>query len=319
MLVEKEEEIISIIGKLKNSSKLWVDTEIANWKDRKNASVSLIQILPESKETSGAGVDKLLKQVIMLDVLGKPKAVQTFIDTIMKNEKIEKVFHNRSFDLQFLGQKEALNVSCTLANARKIPKDLLKSENLKLATLVTLFYPEVKVSKDEQQSDWAKRPLSEDQVKYAYLDPVYLAMIDGKLTQFAKDHAKEVDELAQSLAKIRLEKKETVKTEKVKTAPVLKEKKVVEKKEPKKPVEKKVVEKKEPKEKKERIVYSVPIQSLVQSFVDGKVDLNFEIRLTKAMVDQFAEKKIVIKDLKSGVFKKEPRVPKEKKEITEKK
>lgn len=313
MLVEKEQEITQIIQKLANSSKLWVDTEIANWKDRKNASISLIQILPESKETTGAGVDKLLKQVIMLDVLGKPKAIQLFIDTIMKNEKIEKVFHNRSFDLQFLGGKEALNVSCTLANARKIPKDLLKSENLKLGTLVTLFYPDIQVSKDEQQSDWAKRPLSEDQVKYAYLDPVYLAMIDGKLIQFAKDHSKEVEALAQTLAKMRLEKKDVVKTERVKKEPKIVDKV---KKEPKKVVEKKVVEKKEAKPKKDRIVYSVPIQSLVQSFVEQKVDLNFEIRLTKAMVDQFAEKKIVIKDLKSGVFKKEPRP---KKEVTEKK
>jgi ribonuclease D len=223
MLVEKEEEISTIITKLKNSSKLWVDTEIANWKDRKNASISLIQILPESKETTGAGVDKLLKQVIMLDVLGKPKVIQLFIETIMKNEKIEKVFHNRSFDLQFLGGKEALNVSCTLANARKIPKDLLKSENLKLGTLVTLFYPDTKVSKDEQQSDWAKRPLSEDQVKYAYLDPVYLAMIDGKLIQFAKDHQKEVDELAVTLTKMRLEKP---KVERVKKEPKIVEKNV---------------------------------------------------------------------------------------------
>jgi len=305
MFFEKDDEIISAIGKLKTSTKLYLDTEIADWKSKDNAKISIIQALPESKETD---VEKLRQSVVMLDVLKKEKLVALFIEEIMKNDKIEKVFHNASFDLRYLGGIEAKNVSCTLKKAKSIPKDILKSENLKLSGLVNRFYPDIKVEKDEQTSDWGKRPLSENQLKYASLDPVYAYLLDSKLVAFKKDHSKEIDELVEKLKKVKLEKKDIKKPELKEKKPELKEKKPVEKK-----------EKKEKKPRPERMTFSVPIQSLVQTLVDNKItDLKFELFLPKTLVDEFAARKVAIKDLKTAPFERKPRVPKKKEEDVKK-
>jgi len=312
MFFEKDEEIISAIGKLKNCTKLYLDTEIADWKSKTDAKISLIQALPESKDTNTSDVDKLRKNVVILDVLKKDKLIALFIEEIMKNEKIEKVFHNASFDLRYLGGHDAKNVSCTLKKARAIPKDLLKSENLKLSGLIHHFYESITPEKGEQSSDWGKRPLTEGQVKYAYLDPVYALLLDVKLDAFKKDHSKEIDELVEKLKKTRLEapKKEVLKKEpKVKVELKPKKEKVV----------KAPVEKKEKKPRPERISYSVSVQSLVQTLVDNKVqDLNFQLFLPKTLIDELAARKIVLKDLKSEPFVRKPRAPKKKEEDVKK-
>jgi len=57
----------------------------------------------------------------------------------------------------------------------------LHLQNYKLKTLATALCSFKNIDKQEQQSDWGKRPLTEEQIEYAYLDCIYLAQIHSNL------------------------------------------------------------------------------------------------------------------------------------------
>ena len=169
------DEIRDLIADYAQMPILWVDTEVADYKTSK-PRLSLIQVLHSANDMSG-------DRVSILDVLDRPELAADFIDQIMVNPEIEKVFHNASYDLKLLGKTKAQNVTCTLEMAKKIPYYLLPLPNLQLKTLaekLCLFPP---VSKDEQGSDWGRRPLSASQLHYAKMDPVYLAQVHRQLLQ----------------------------------------------------------------------------------------------------------------------------------------
>jgi len=167
--------IISLIDKYAQAESLWVDTEVADFKSR-NPKLSLIQILSDFSEKSQ-------ENVAILDVLNRPEIVDIFVQKIMINPSIEKVFHNAKYDLKFLGKTKAKNVTCTLKMAKSIPYYLLPMPNLTLKTLAEFLCSVVAVDKTQQASDWGQRPLTATQLTYANLDPVYLYMVHQKLLQ----------------------------------------------------------------------------------------------------------------------------------------
>ncbi|MCC5615936.1 ribonuclease D [Nostoc sp. CHAB 5836] len=162
-------EIRAIVAEYTNAKTLWIDTEVADYKSR-NPRLSLIQVLDNPKDMSG-------DRVYLLDVLEQPTIVAEFIEKIMINCGIEKVFHNASYDLKLLGNKKAKNITCTLEMAKKIPYYLLPLPNYQLNTIATALCSFNNIDKQEQKSDWGKRPLTEEQIEYAYLDCIYLAQI----------------------------------------------------------------------------------------------------------------------------------------------
>jgi ribonuclease D len=171
-------EIRSLIAEYTQATTLWMDTEVADYKTR-NPRLSLIQVLDNPTDLTGSSV-------YLLDVLDKPDIVNEFINKIMVNPDIEKVFHNASYDLKFLGNKKAKNITCTLELAKKIPYYLLPLSNYKLQTLATELCNFNNIDKQEQTSDWGRRPLSEEQTEYAYLDCIYLAQIHLSLIKLSK-------------------------------------------------------------------------------------------------------------------------------------
>lgn len=160
------DEIRAAIARLERAEILWLDTEVADWQTPQ-PRLSLIQAFAE--ELQGAA--------LVLDVLDRSDLVAEFVDRIMANAAIEKVFHNASFDKRFLGRTRARNVTCTLQMARKIPKQVLGTADRKLATLVRAFCPDSTVDKTEQTSDWGRRPLTPAQLHYAGMDAVYLERV----------------------------------------------------------------------------------------------------------------------------------------------
>ena len=122
-------EIRSLIAEYTKAKTLWIDTEVADYKSR-NPRLSLIQILDNPQDMSG-------DSVYLLDVLDQPDMIADFVEKIMVNPAIEKVFHNASYDLKFLGTKKAKNITCTLEMAKKIPYYLLPLPNYQLKTLAT--------------------------------------------------------------------------------------------------------------------------------------------------------------------------------------
>jgi S-DNA-T family DNA segregation ATPase FtsK/SpoIIIE len=170
-------EIQGQIAKFSSAKTLWLDTEIADW-NTPYPKLSLIQVLANPTDAAG-------ESVYILDVLHKPDLAAYFINQIMVNPNIEKVFHNASFDLKYLGGQIAQNVTCTLKLARKITREVLQVSNLQLKTLAAELCRFSNVDKEEQASDWGKRPLSQKQLQYAAMDTVYLAAVHRRLLEIS--------------------------------------------------------------------------------------------------------------------------------------
>ncbi|MBW4635204.1 MAG: PD-(D/E)XK nuclease family protein [Iphinoe sp. HA4291-MV1] len=170
-------EIRSQILKFASAQTLWLDTEIADW-DTYYPKLSLIQVLAEPTNLR-------IDSVFILDVLNKPDLAVDFINQVIANPQIEKVFHNASFDLRYLGGKLGQNVTCTLKLARKITRQVLQVSNLQLKTLAAELCQFSDVDKEEQGSDWGKRPLTQKQLHYAAMDTVYLAAVHRRLWEIS--------------------------------------------------------------------------------------------------------------------------------------
>jgi len=166
-------EIEALFFELTKAKILWLDTEVADYMT-KNPRLSLIQILPDYQQI-------IPENTYILDVLDQPELVDKFISLIMVNKEIEKVFHNAKYDLRFLGKTKAKNVTCTLEIAQKMPYYILPLANLQLKTLAEQLGGFTNVNKEEQTSNWGKRPLSKEQLEYAKMDTVYLAKVHQKL------------------------------------------------------------------------------------------------------------------------------------------
>ncbi|MEO0969709.1 MAG: ribonuclease D [Cyanobacteria bacterium J06639_18] len=168
-------EIRSLIAKYTQAKTLWMDTEVADYQSR-NSRLSLIQILDNPNDLSG-------ECTYILDVLEKTKLVDEFIERVMLNPTVEKVFHNASYDLRFLGKTKAKNITCTYKMAKKIPYYILPLPNYQLKTLAIELCNFQDIDKEQQSSDWGQRPLSEEQIEYAYLDCIYLAQVYLRLQE----------------------------------------------------------------------------------------------------------------------------------------
>ncbi|MGD2180425.1 ribonuclease D [Lusitaniella coriacea] len=154
---------------------LWIDTEIADFRS-KTPKLSLIQVLDDSTDFKG-------DRASVFDVLECPECAIEFIERIAVNPAIEKVFHNAKYDLKFLGDKNAQNITCTLELAKKIPYYLAPVPNHTLKTLAEHLCKFPNVDKSEQSSDWGKRPLTPQKLHYARMDVVYLAQVHLRLLQ----------------------------------------------------------------------------------------------------------------------------------------
>ncbi len=187
--ITTDNQIIDCIKVCAKAQILWIDTEVADYKTKK-PRLSLIQVLDDPRDMTGV-------HTYILDVLDKPYLVEKFISEIMENPNIEKVFHNASYDLRFLGGKKSENVTCTFEMAKKIPYHILPLPNLKLKTLAEELCNFRDIDKSEQGSDWGKRSLTEDQIEYAHLDCIYLAQVHLKLNNICAgiNIAPEMDDL----------------------------------------------------------------------------------------------------------------------------
>ncbi|MCC5636745.1 ribonuclease D [Nostoc sp. CHAB 5844] len=168
-------DIRNFVAEYTKAKTLWIDTEVADYNSR-HPRLSLIQVLDDPDDMSG-------DRVLLLDVLEQDDVVANFIEQIMINPNIEKVFHNASYDVKFLGNKKAKNITCTLEIAKKIPYYLLPVPNYQLKTLASVLCNFHYIDKQEQTSDWGQRPLTEEQIDYAYLDCIYLAQVHKRLLE----------------------------------------------------------------------------------------------------------------------------------------
>ena len=167
------EEIQDIIVDLQQTDILWLDTEVADYKS-KQPRLSLIQVLAYPHCLDGS-------RTYIFDVLDNYEIINIFVEQIMKNNHIKKVFHNAKYDLKFLGEKNANNIFCTFEFAKKIPYYLLPVKKYSLKALTEYLTDFDELSKEQQGSNWGVRPLTSEQLNYAKMDCVYLAQVYQKL------------------------------------------------------------------------------------------------------------------------------------------
>ncbi len=147
-----------------NSNSLGVDTESSSFYTY-YSKVCLIQVSCKDKN-------------YLIDPLSKISLKP--LEEIFFNPKILKVFHSATDDIKALKRDFGFsfqNIADTMYSSK-----LLGFEHNSLNYIVEKYF-QVKLSKTEQKSNWAKRPLDKQQLKYAALDTVYLCRIWEKMKQ----------------------------------------------------------------------------------------------------------------------------------------
>jgi ribonuclease D len=101
---------------------------------------------------------------------------------LLSNPKIQKIFHFARFDVavlkNFLGV-ELENIYCTKI-ASKLVRTYTDSHGLKSLCKEIL---RIDLSKEQQSSDWGIGEISEDQIKYAASDVLYLHQLQARLNE----------------------------------------------------------------------------------------------------------------------------------------
>ncbi|MCS6885109.1 MAG: hypothetical protein RMM17_01500 [Acidobacteriota bacterium] len=156
--VNSPELLEACVGALAGVRILGLDTETTGLSDDDNAEISLIQL--------AVGQEPNI-QVWVIDCMCKLDLRP--IREIAFDVDVCKVIHFANFDTVML--KKCLgwtvrNVWCTFS-AEKRHTGLRRG--LRLADLAKKYF-DVELDKSFQGSDWASRPLSEDQIRYAALD-----------------------------------------------------------------------------------------------------------------------------------------------------
>ena len=107
------------------------------------------------------------------------------IEKILSNSKVEKIFHYARFDVamikKFLGI-DIENIFCTKI-ASKLVRTYTDKHGLKDLCKELL---NVDLNKSQQSSDWSSEILSDNQIKYASHDVIYLSDLKHKLEKMLK-------------------------------------------------------------------------------------------------------------------------------------
>lgn len=121
------------------------------------------------------------RQIYLIDPLamGGPAELAP-LAPVFASPEIRKIFHAAEYDIFVLKRDcsfEFANLFDTMVSAQ-----LLGYPSVGLASLAERHF-EVILPKDEQRSDWSKRPLSPKQLSYAASDVLYLVALTEKLTR----------------------------------------------------------------------------------------------------------------------------------------
>lgn len=126
-------------------------------------------------------------QVYLIDTVKLEGNIKPLL-SVLENPNVEKLFHSSSSDLIVIGDV----YNCSIKNIQDTAlmyRFLLKSSNdIGLQSLVEEKL-NIELEKQEQVSDWAKRPLSNSQLIYAATDVIYLF----ELFEILKKELQELD------------------------------------------------------------------------------------------------------------------------------
>jgi ribonuclease D len=125
------------------------------------------------------------KQIYLIDplALGGPAELQP-LAPVFASPEIRKVFHAAEYDIFVLKR----DCSFSFANLfdTMISAQLLGYASVGLSRIAARHF-DVNLPKDEQRSDWSRRPLTEQQMSYAAADVLYLLPLAERLWRELRD------------------------------------------------------------------------------------------------------------------------------------
>jgi len=111
---------------------------------------------------------------------------------LLRTPLVEKIFHHAMFDVRFITKLwdiKVTNVSCT----KVASKILNKNQDEHSLKQLLLTYLNIDIEKDMYDSNWLNNRLTEDQIRYAMNDVIYLEPLFDKIVgQISSHQLKEV-------------------------------------------------------------------------------------------------------------------------------
>ncbi len=164
-LIETREDLDSLAQDLLGEKVLAVDTEADSFYHYFDKTC-LVQIATR-------------KQIYLVDPLaiGGPSELEP-LGPVFASPDIRKIFHAAEYDIFVLKRDcnfEFANLFDTMVSAQ-----LLGYPSVGLAGIASRHF-DVNLPKDEQRSDWSRRPLTAKQLSYAASDVLYLVQLAEKL------------------------------------------------------------------------------------------------------------------------------------------
>ncbi|WP_291726419.1 ribonuclease D [Bernardetia sp.] len=164
--IQTYEELKKAAQKWNNCSQIAIDTEFDDNNNYYGRHLCLVQIYDTDK-------------IYLVDTVKLEGNIEPLL-SILENPTIEKLFHSCSSDLIVIGDVYDCQVK-NIQDTALMYRFLLKSSNdIGLQSLVEEKL-NIELEKQEQVSDWAKRPLTESQLMYAATDVMYLLELFGIL------------------------------------------------------------------------------------------------------------------------------------------
>ena len=208
LYVSKKKQLLELDFELDKLSLFGLDTEF-DWRSTYFPILSMVQISTFDK-------------IFLVDCL------QTNPNEILKkhleNKEILKIFHSARSDATVLSN--CVNAQTSNVFDIQVAEKLISNSQIEAYGKIVDKYYGIKLQKSETNSNWLKRPLSENQIRYAKEDVNYLIEIyklqrkilkkRNLLKEAFKNSKKEVIFGNKSLKEVRLKKKEKKFSNKVK-------------------------------------------------------------------------------------------------------
>lgn len=186
-LVESDKHLLEVISKLKNCRELALDLEFDQNRYTYGFNLCLIQL------TGGDGTCYIIDPLPLADL--------SPLFTLLEDPSSMKIIHHSNNDIMLLSK-----LGCQIKGVMDtdVAAKLLNYERSSLATVLKEEFNQ-EIDKSQQSSNWNKRPLTHDQLKYAAIDVIYLHQVKQRLVEQleAKGRLEWLKEENQLLEKIR--------------------------------------------------------------------------------------------------------------------
>lgn len=162
IFIDSETKLDETLKEISTEKIIGIDTEF-DWRNTYFPNLSLLQISTYEK-------------IFLIDCLGINSLFK--LEQLFENNEIIKVFHAVRSDVTVLSS--SYNLKVTNCFDIQVAEKFLSKDDLKSYAKIVLKYMGLKIDKSETNSNWLKRPMTENQINYAANDVRYLIRIYKK-------------------------------------------------------------------------------------------------------------------------------------------